>query len=418
MAGYDVIIYLFTNMFRVYVIARFFRAFLEIDEQKYKKEFILYSLYYICNSVLYLWLKSPIVNLIVTLLGLGLITMVYSNTIQKKVLIILLVFSVTITWEGLATLFFNNYRDSELENIAATVLSVFLSFLTELLIERRLRINEELKIGVIQWVALLIMPASSILVLVLIILRPLEERSLSVLILGVLIAINIATFYLYDLLLKSKMKEWESKMLESQIKMLESQFIIQRKSQENMRGLRHDMKSHLRNLADMIEGGKKEDALNYMHSMYSFIENRDEYIDTGNEQIDSVLNYLIPEAKAIGTEVRIDVKVPVQLPIDAFDINVILNNLLSNSIEALKNVSDKKMDIDIKYAKSLLCIQIANTFDGKLNIKDKRIYTRKSKTSEHGIGLKNVERIVKKYGGNCVYEVNREIFNIKTILYC
>ena len=173
MAGYDVIdviIYLFTNLFRVYVIARFFRAFLEIDEQKYKKEFILYSLYYICNSVLYLWLKSPIVNLIVTLLGLGLITMVYSNTIQKKVLIILLVFSVTITWEGLATLFFNNYRDSELENIAATVLSVFLSFLTELLIERRLRINEELKIGVIQWVALLIMPASSILVLVLIIL--------------------------------------------------------------------------------------------------------------------------------------------------------------------------------------------------------------------------------------------------------
>ena len=79
MAGYDVIdviIYLFTNLFRVYVIARFFRAFLEIDEQKYKKEFILYSLYYICNSVLYLWLKSPIVNLIVTLLGLGLITMV------------------------------------------------------------------------------------------------------------------------------------------------------------------------------------------------------------------------------------------------------------------------------------------------------------------------------------------------------
>ena len=75
--------------------------------------------------------------------------------------------------------------------------------------------------------------------------------------------------------------------------------------------------------------------------------NPNEIVASGNFEIDSVMNYMLYRAK----EEQCNVNVKVQLPktvAHSFDINVILGNLLENSIEAARQTEEKRLDIEIE----------------------------------------------------------------------
>lgn len=85
---------------------------------------------------------------------------------------------------------------------------------------------------------------------------------------------------------------------------------------------------------------------------------------------------------------------PEQPFISAFDSNVLLSNLLDNSIEAVQKVNDRFIDIRIGFSQSVLYISVYNTFDGKINKEQGKIFNRKKDAEQHGVGLENVKRIV------------------------
>lgn len=90
------------------------------------------------------------------------------------------------------------------------------------------------------------------------------------------------------------------------------------------------------------------------------------------------------------------------------DICKIIGVLLDNSIEAVENLTDKKIKINIKYENKTMKISISNNFSGIIDLSsvDNKGYT--TKGAGHGYGLSLVKELVLK--NKCI-ENNREIMS-------
>lgn len=417
MAGYDVIIYLFTNLFRVYVIERFLRAFLGRGKLSRKKEIWVYGAFYFINSICYLWFDIPILNLAVNFIGLNLVAIVYSDTFRKRSLIVLMVMALNMVCEGIFAAVFTAYKIKMSDNAMATVLSVLSFFVLEFFLERKTGLHNSCQLRKSHWLTLMLIPIGSIAVIAFMFINDAGKKYIIVFSTLIIFAINVVAFYLYDSVLQSYSREWERQLLEEQVRMYEKQFTIQKQSQEKIKALRHDIKSHMKKIYDLLQVNEIAGALSYLRDMGAFVENKEEYVSTGNEKLDSILNYMAGILIEAGAEMEFKIHIPAEMNIAFFDINVIMDNLLQNVLEAISFCTDKKVYIEMKYLKGILFILIQNTYDGKLEIKGKEIVTRKKQKENHGIGLKNVKKIVEKYSGDYQISTEGNIFSTTIFLY-
>lgn len=229
--------------------------------------------------------------------------------------------------------------------------------------------------------------------------------------------ILIGLFDIFTGMVRKSKQDLEREMLEQEIRIYENQFDVIRNSQKNIRSLRHDLRHHIKMLTDMIENNEKEAALKYLSSMGVFMENTEEYVSSGNERIDSILNYMISRARAEEIKVEWKVQIPEHLEISTFDINVILSNLFDNAFNALKAVETPWLNILIKYDRGILCITMQNNgaAEAKKSIEYKSLLEEISE--EHGYGLKNVSRISEKYHGNLSLSCEQGVFHVCVLLF-
>ena len=193
------------------------------------------------------------------------------------------------------------------------------------------------------------------------------------------------------------------------------QEIIQQ-SQINTRSLKHDMKHHIKMLSDLISSGDKDAALKYLSDMGDFMDHTEKYVSSGNERIDSILNYYIGKAKNTDIHVSWKIQIPEQIEISTFDTNVILSNLLDNALNALSDIPNPTLEIFMKYDRGILYINIQNNCNHE-QPSIHAILSAFEPENEHGYGLKNVQRIVEKYHGNLSTECVNDVFNASILLF-
>ena len=168
-------------------------------------------------------------------------------------------------------------------------------------------------------------------------------------------------------------------------------------------------------LTDMVRYEDKEHVIDYLHSMGSFMESEKKYVTSGNDRIDSVLNYMLDKARTAKVDVKWQISIPEHLNVSIFDINVILSNILDNALNALNKVTQPVLYIYIKYDRGILCIDIKNNC-----INSNYSENTKNKIDpfgKHGYGLNNVRRVVKKYHGNLAISCLDGFFTTRIILY-
>ena len=178
------------------------------------------------------------------------------------------------------------------------------------------------------------------------------------------------------------------------------------------------MQNHLTALRGYIEKEEKEKAINYISEINDITCEKKELSSSGNINIDSILNYKLQEAQSKGILISLELKIPYKLNISSLDTVVILGNLLDNAIEAsFKVKNDKKIDIKIKYKNSILFIYISNTFNSSIIYEGEKIRTTKEDKGNHGIGLVNIENILKKYNGTMKIYHTENKFNVDILMY-
>jgi len=178
--------------------------------------------------------------------------------------------------------------------------------------------------------------------------------------------------------------------------------------------LRHDMKNHFLQIEILAKNGNTEEILKYTATGRKNLTADNQYISTGNKNIDCMLNFKLDMARDENIALTTHASLPEQLNIASFDLNTILGNLLDNALEALEKSSEKKLDISIKYNKNILIIKIGNSFNGTVK---KNLKTTKANPAKHGLGLKSVQMVVKKHNGCIQYDCGQEYFVTKVLLY-
>lgn len=408
------VLYASSNLFRIYVIGRFIRALQRKCRVTRRKELLVYGSFYVVNTVLFLTLHLSWVNLLCNLIGMGVITLLYTNSVRSIVFTVGSFSVITMACDVLGVLLVSDYEEGKPINPVCQLIAVFTLFICELLAEKIIKPNRKEESA--QNMTLLLVPVCSVLVnVILMYSNSITDEGLIVVNLGFLL-INFLTFYLYDMLSEALYQKYKNVALQQQIQSYSNQMKVVMKSEEKVKGLRHDIKHHMNEIKLMASQGKNGDIQKYIDSMQEYMSNPEELVKSGNWEVDSILNYMLQQAKTELNSVQVNVELPETLKY-SFDMNVVFGNLLENAIEGARRTKEKQMNVDISFQKGVLRIEIENSYDGKLKQGEDKLLTTKVDKELHGIGLSNVKKVVEKYQGIMEIYPKKGAFCITVIMY-
>ena len=108
-----------------------------------------------------------------------------------------------------------------------------------------------------------------------------------------------------------------------------------------------------------------------------------------------------------------------QYVFDAFDVGIILQNLLQNALEACEEVAGDQRFVTLtgKQKGRFFLIEVKNSFAGEVVFgADGLPVTTKKDVFTHGIGLSNVRREAKAYMGELEFHTDRQVFSVTILL--
>lgn len=413
--------YLCASVMRISAVYRLLGVYCDRSGVNRKKEYLAYGGVWLINTLNHILIGVPMLNAIGTIVTLLALTFLYPGKFLGKLARALGLLCLFMLCEaavyGLMTAF---QVPQDATMLAGTPIAQLILFLLSLALKQRHTPQMSPGISRLYWLAILAISCGTLL-LVLIICREYERLGGMVILLisCILLALNLLTFYVLDRLEEYSSAYYEKELLTRQNRAYRAEFDLMRQSERQASALRHDMKNHLAVLWEYAARGKIQELERYLDAFGQKLI-RPGLIYTGNPDIDSILNYKLGQAEDAGARLELDIKLPESFTADAFDLNIILGNLLDNAVEALPASSDKWIAISLRVDRGVFFLRIANGYDGMILQtvgSDGPIYRSRKKGEGHGLGLGIVRRIVDKYHGELQIESAKAIFTVEAILY-
>ena len=242
-----------------------------------------------------------------------------------------------------------------------------------------------------------------------------------------LLGVNISSVILFQKVVQLGEEERKRTILKNQMVQIQREIEEIQDIYADMRGLRHDMRSHLENIAAVIRrtSGKDREELNsYFGKMETTINRLDFVYKTGNPITDVIIHQKKQEAEKRHISFEADFTYPGKQQIDVYDIGIVLNNALKNAIEASSKVEGEKSIYLCSYMKgNLFFIEVENDFSGELIIDSETGLPVSSKEDKqlHGLGMENIQRCAKKYRGDIDMTIrdvgDKKRFNLTIMMY-
>ncbi len=421
MEGYD-IIYILGNLFMAYVIHKYMHIFYSEMKVSQRTERIAYLGYFLVITATHMLLKIPIIVMVANLLLLFLLTLLYDWNLKKSILSVAVIYFSLMIIETLFA-FLTSYLNLNLlkpfhyESEFGIIVIRLASLVLVLLVQGFKNVKYEFPLPNVYWVSLLAVPSGTVAMLFAIFSTSSVSRSLLMISMACALAINILTFFLYDKISSLLANQMEQRLAQEQIRFYEHQVQIMKTSLDHIRMLRHDLKNRLSPLYALAQAGNYDELLQQLSELTSFYGVNQEYVNSGNNTIDSIINFKLNSSKNLNISVSTDILIPEKLSLPTFDIAVILGNLLDNAIEAVSNIDDRWIDLKLRYTKGRLIIEMNNSYDGTVKKVGSKYISCKSDKENHGYGLKSVQAVLKNYDGAMQISHDSRKFTVKALLY-
>lgn len=184
-----------------------------------------------------------------------------------------------------------------------------------------------------------------------------------------------------------------------------------------MRGWRHDYRSHIQVMKAHAAQGNWQAVAAYLDQLETDLAAVDTVVKTGNPMADAILNSKISLARSKHIQVRADASVPVALDISALDLCVILGNLFDNAIEASLALPEEerliRVYMDMKGTQ--LYISCTNFTAAGKRQKTGGLF-RSTKGEGHGFGLVRMDAIIERLGGYLTRNSEEGAFTTEILL--
>ena len=406
----DVIVSSITELIRVFVILEYLKTFLEIRSVKCNvfNSIITYSV----TLFSYLVFHNVLINLFVTIVGIVFLSTGFVGQLKKKLLLSIMVYGIMFVIDLLASFLLYEAPDSNNYEIISSFISVIFFYIVVICIKKIFKENGKIDLSG-QWYLLLFSALLSIAALYIVYKDMTVSREAVITISVIVLLFNIMLYIFYMSMLVRFIYESENLELKQQMNIYEQQIRNDIDNSRKLRGVRHDMKHHIREINDLLTKNKVEQAKDYLYQMNNEILNAQNMYNTGHEAFDGILNYYAEKYANKSLKLEVSVAIPENLEINIFDVNIVLGNLLDNALE--NAISKTQVDFSLKYNAGMLHISISNLFEGNVKRVDGNIVSRKGEN--HGLGLDNIKRIVEKYDGTMVMECDGGRFDVDVIMF-
>ena len=413
MVSYSPIIVLIVNVLRILLLKKVMDVFLSVDDIEEKSLKIGLGIYCLLTTTVYCLFGVSASYEICNCIGIMGLTCFYQELWKKRLWVSLVLFSLDMANSLIVFFIFGDIAKFQQPAIQALLMLICTTIISRISYSSEAK---EIAFDRKQTLLLLVIPAMSVIVLSVLMLGE-HSKMFAILISGYMLMINISVSYLYNILIENYIHLRDNDRYKQQTYAYQNQLEVIMESRNRVRALRHDMKNHILALQVLVQRKELEETSKYLDSMKNFMTNPEEYVKTGNDAVDSLLNYKIQKANEFLNVVETKISIPEQLRLRSFDLNVLLGNLLDNAIDASMQTEDKKLKITIKLDKGILFINICNSCQRIADGKSDFFETTKEDKVNHGIGLKNVRRIVKKYHGDIAFLYENASMETDVMMY-
>ena len=187
-----------------------------------------------------------------------------------------------------------------------------------------------------------------------------------------------------------------------------------------IRQLKHEMRGHLTNIKVLAGQGEYASLEDYIAKLDESMSGFELTLQTGNPVTDVIVNDTRRRSLELGIRFQVDFHYPEPGAYDAFDMGIILQNLLQNALEACRKVSEGERFIVLtgKRKGRFFLIEVKNSFVGEVIFGQDGlpVTTKKEDALMHGIGLSNVRREAEKYMGELEVKINQREFSVTVLL--
>lgn len=208
----------------------------------------------------------------------------------------------------------------------------------------------------------------------------------------------VVVFYRISIVRKT---EKENALLQQQSEMqLEVYSDLQQRYQNSMRTI-HDAKRHVRALESLIQSDHLAEAQQYKESLFQKLNELQPSIQCDNPLLSAILNHVFLKAEQRHITLKMDLQGEEQLSMLAgVDLTTIVSNLLDNAVDAVSELPEEQRYIHFAVAFQMgeIMIHVENPTKNDLKREGNTIVS--TKEGHLGLGLKNVEMVVKKYKGD------------------
>ena len=174
-----------------------------------------------------------------------------------------------------------------------------------------------------------------------------------------------------------------------------------------LRAQRHDFLNHLQVVYSLMEMEEYGEANSYIEKVYGDITSLSRVMKTANPAINALLRVKVATCEKQNIQVTLDIRSPWKdLPIPGWEMCKVLSNLIDNAADALEEVENRKLVIELKDDLHAYRFSVANNGPMIPVSQQKNIFQAgvTSKSQGHGMGLFIVRKTLKQYGGDIQVE--------------
>lgn len=193
------------------------------------------------------------------------------------------------------------------------------------------------------------------------------------------------------------------------------------KEEERVRRLYHDMKNHLLilqaqigSLSDNRNEEQTQETKQMIECLQRELSDYEAYVQTGNAFLDIILRDKTKAAKKKHIDFHTEVDFSKGDFMEPLDVSTLFGNALDNAIEACEKLSEEErfMTLKVGTKRNFLVIYVENSAVYEKHEKN----TTKDDSFLHGFGLKNMQKAVEKYGGQCKRSFENGVYMLSILI--
>ena len=237
-----------------------------------------------------------------------------------------------------------------------------------------------------------------------------QEQKLMLLCVSCIWLMCLIMYFIVQQMSKDNQTKLEYELMKEKEKYSKESMEIIKRSNEELREFKHDLKNYLLPLQEAMETMPQSEMVKVWKKINQKIEDVQTLIQTGNSYVDSMINTKITLARSEKVDVKCTILSKME-GIDDLEFCSVFGNLMDNAIEAERKVTEKKeIIIFVEEKMGYLRLEIQNKIEKSVLNENSSLNTTKKDTSSHGIGHKSVKRTMQKVGGALKYYETGDLF--------